>query len=112
MYRFNGGVSNIQSDVKTVVGNTNTLKNGVVKSIQSGKIEDYVLNKNGGTISIPLNSINPNKALPLFDFFQIDENDTRFLSLSLTNNALIFKYDAFYSGSRSVTFSWRIIEFY
>lgn len=127
MYRFNGGVSNIQSDVKTVVGNTNALKDGIVKGMQSGFVsaKSYTFDSSPGKVQdfliASISEVDPNKTIVLSDTVTEEQRETSGHSMVYTYpivkndgiylRAIGIKYDNVFSIYIS-NIQWQILELY
>lgn len=127
MYRFNGGVSNIQSDVKTVVGNTNALKNGIVKGMQSGFVDakSYTFDSSPGKVQdfliANISEVDPNKTIVLSNTVTEELQGTSGKSMVYTYP--IVKNDGIYLRAIGKKYEnvfsvyipniqWQILEFY
>lgn len=127
MHRFNGGVSNIQSDVKTVVGNTNALKDGIVKGMQSGFVDakSYTFDSSPGKVQdfliASINEVDPNKTVVLSD--TVTEEQRVSSGHSMIYTYPVVKNDGIYLRARGISYSysfsiyisniqWQILELY
>lgn len=119
-----GGVNNIRGDLSTVI-NSNVIKNGVVKSVQSGSTDTTGQASSDGNcvIEIPISSVNINKAL-FINSFNVKNAQSGIAGITVTlkgvslqsNKIVVNAYATQMQQPASVRVqlygNWQIVEFY